>query len=63
MLGMKTIIYTPPGVKSLEDSLCHSNNGLVGKLGIRQLRPWPSVVMAHWPWFFHTFEEDGLYGY
>lgn len=45
---------------SLEDSLCHSNNGLAGNYVIGGLRPQLDLVMAHWPRPSYAFQEAGI---
>ena len=57
-LSVKTF-YTPLGRTSLEDSLCHSNNGLAGKHMIGGLRPWLDLAMAHWPQPSCPFWDSG----
>ena len=42
---------------SLQDSLCHSNNGLAGNYVIGGLRPQLDLVIAHWPRPSYAFEE------
>ena len=51
--------YTPWDMTSLEDSLCHSNNGRAGNYVIGGLRPLVDLVMAHWPRPSHAFQEAG----
>ena len=41
---------------SLEDSLHHSNDGIMGKFRIGGLRTQPFVVMTNWPWYSHTLQ-------